>query len=236
MAIFGNLRLEKVCQFSDKTRLDATSSFVSKDEAAITLVEIEPKSGAGFIDVTGTSSSDWYLDWEFSGVASVTETVSVRITTDGSPSTFTADIDITTEADDKLFSTDQDIIDKKSDVLKWVPDGRNSFLNVHREAQEDIIDWLDEQGYRDKDGNRLTKASLVDKEEVRSWSAWKCLELIFDDLSNAVDDVFDRDARRFESKAFQARDRSVLRYDWDNDGTVELGEQVIIGSVPSQRI
>jgi hypothetical protein len=78
MAIFGVLESDPIVQVSDKIRLKADRSFVSKDEAAITLVEIEPVAGNGFIDVTGSSSSDWYLDWSYS--TDGTAVTSLRIT------------------------------------------------------------------------------------------------------------------------------------------------------------
>ncbi len=84
MAIFPNLKLEDIVQINDKTRLDASKSFTA-DEAAVTLVEIEPESAAGFIDITptvATNSKQYFLDWSYSGT-SRTVTVSVRITTDG---------------------------------------------------------------------------------------------------------------------------------------------------------
>ena len=58
MAIFPNAELEEVVQVDDKTRLDARKSFVSKDEADVTLIEVEPEAGSGFIDVTGSSFKD----------------------------------------------------------------------------------------------------------------------------------------------------------------------------------
>ena len=60
MAIFPHIELEDIVQVNDRTRLSAIKSFVSKDEAAVTLVEIEPESGSGFIDVTGAKQADWF--------------------------------------------------------------------------------------------------------------------------------------------------------------------------------
>ena len=105
--IFPNLILENIVQENDKTRLDATKSFISKDEAAVTLVEIEPYTGAGYIDVTGTSSKDWYLDWSYPTDGN--KTVTVRITTDGGPVSSSKTIWIIDSVDDNLFSYDQDL-------------------------------------------------------------------------------------------------------------------------------
>ena len=224
MAIFGNLELEEIVQENDKTRLDATKSFVSKDEAAITLVEIEPEASAGFIDVTGTSFRDWFLDWEYS--TDGTKTVSVRITTDGAPVTSTATMDVITAADDKLFSGDQDITALEPDILQWIRPGRNTFLDVHRKAQVLILDWINDLGVRNNDLTRVSKDEIVDTEEVRKWSENLVLRLIFEGISNAVDDTFARKAAVYAAREAEAKNRAKIRFDADKDGVAESGEFV----------
>lgn len=81
--IFPVLKLEDVVQVNDQTRLDATKSYKTPDEAAITLVEIEPELEAGFIDVTSSK----YLDYQYSSDGD--KDVTVRITTDGVPTQLT---------------------------------------------------------------------------------------------------------------------------------------------------
>lgn len=223
MAIFADLELEKIIQINDKTRLNATKSFVSKDEAAITLVEIEPEATEGFIDVTGTTSSDFFLDWQYTG-ATRTVTATTKITTDGAPTSFTNTIEVVTASDDRLFSADNDLLPLESDILRWVPDGRNSFFNVHREAQELIIAWLDEQGYVDVDKNPLTKVDIIDLEEVRKWSTNLTLKLIFQAIKNSVDDVFAEKAETYEGQEVFHRNRSIIRLDLNNDGIVDDNE------------
>lgn len=224
MAIFGILELEPVVQVDDKIRLSAKKSFVSKDEAAISLVRIEPEAGAGFIDVTGSNYKDWYLDWSYSGT-SRSVTVSVEITTDGAPVTFTKDLQVFTAEDDQLFSTDDDLINKENDILKWVQDGRSSFLNVHRQARDLVLTYLDESGKTDRDGNRLTAESIVDVEEVREWAAALTLKLIFKSISNAVDDVFAEKAKMYSSQVKIHRNRTFLRFDYDGDGKLSKAEK-----------
>jgi hypothetical protein len=224
--IFPNLELEDTVQFGDRTRLNAMKSFITQDEAAITLVEIEPDVATGFIDVTGSSSEDWFLDWEYTGVTSATQTVKCRITTDGSPITVSKTLETVIAADDRLFSDDNQLTQQESDILKWVPAGRNSFLNIHRRAQELIIAFLDEQGYTDVDGAPYTKEDIIDLNEVSQWSKALALSLIFQSQSNAIDDVFDRKAKFYETEVLTHRHRSILRIDTNNDGTVDLGEHL----------
>ena len=218
--ISGILELENTVQVGDKTRLSAIKSFVTKDEAPVTKVEIEPEGGNGFIDVTGKSQDDWFLDWIYTGV-SRTVTVSVRITTDGSPSTSTDTIKVVTAADDYLFSSDKDLVALEPDIMKWVPDGRSSWLNVHRAAQEKIMDWLNKSGLQDSDGKPFTKADLLDLNEVKYWSRDLTLGLIFRGISNAIGDVFDKKSEEYMRDADKGPERAKLRLDVSHDGTLD---------------
>lgn len=229
MAIFPRLRFEELVQENDKTRLDASVSFISKDEAAVTLVEIEPNTGDGFVDVTSTKTSDWFLDWVYSTAG--TKTVSVRITTDGAPQTQTFDLEVVTEADDYLFSDDKDLIGYEKDILKWIKPGRDTWKDYHRKARDLVVKFFDDKGYIKTDGSKIEKDDFKDLDEVRQWSACLTLHLIFQNQSNAVDDIFQTKARFYDSKAIDFRTRSVFRLDLDGSGTIEYGENVVPTSV-----
>lgn len=226
--IFPVLEVESTVQIDDKTRLNGSKTFVSKDNVAITLVEIEPEAGAGFIDVTGSSYKDWYLDWAYSGV-SRDVTVTLRVTA-GSTVSFSKVVSVLTDADDMLYSNDQDIIAIESDILKWVPEGRSSYLNVHREAQIKIIDWLAEANITDVYGNRLSKDRIIDIEEVKSWSKYLTLSLIFRNISNSIDDIFSEKAKYYTSVAKDKADRTKVRLDLDGDGQTSRAEDVNLQS------
>jgi hypothetical protein len=235
MAIFPHIEIEQIVQVNDRTRLSGTKSFISKGEAAITSVQIEPFSGSGFVTVSGTglTSKDWYLDWEYSTDGD--KTVSVRITTDGAPVTETKTISVISEANDKLFSKDSDLTIHESDVLQYVPAGKNSFLYVHRRSQYLILDYLDRKGYIDTDGNRLTKASVLDIQEVKEWSTFMTLKLIYQQLKKIPDDFFDAKSKTYESLELEARSRAALRLDLDGDSAIDDGEYLRIDSVRALR-
>jgi hypothetical protein len=215
MAIFSNLEIEPILQQNDKSRLDARKSFVSSGEAAITLVEIQPESSEIFYDVT----SDLYLDWQFSTTG--TKNVVVRITTDGAPETYTEDLEVIDAATDKLFSNDANIVSNEPDILNYVREGRNSFLDLHRVAQNEILDWLDEHRIWDENDDRLTKAAITDIIEVQDWSKYLTLKLIFEGLSNATDDIFHEKALRYKNRMESARNRGSLRLDIDGDAVAD---------------
>ena len=223
--IFPQLNIENIIQIKDTIRLDATRSFVSKDEASISLIEIEPEAGAGFIDVTGTKSKDWFLDWQYSG-ASRTVTITVRVTTDGAPVASTFDLEVISKVDDKLFSTDADLFGHETDILKFLPDGKTSFNYMHRRAQKLIVEDFNERGVTDYDRQKLTKDAFVDVDEVRDWSIALTLALIFEDNSNVVGDTFSVKAEEYNSAALRHRNRAFFRVDLNGDGTIDTGEAI----------
>ena len=229
MAIFPSLEIEEKVQIGDKTRLNATRSFVSADEEDISLVEIQPEAGADWIDVT----TDKYLDWSYS--TDGLKTVKVRVTTDGSAEPLSDTMVVVDEAEDALFSADSDLTAWEPNILNFIRLGRASYKDVHREAQKQILDWLDGQGLYDTDGNRLTAAAVVDVQEVKEWSKFLTLQIIFEGLSNAVDDVFAKKAQKYESLALKARGRSEVKLDLDGDGEADNSERQWIASVKVKR-
>lgn len=218
--IFGILELEDIVQVNDKTRLSGTKSYISKDEAAVTLVRIEPEATAGYVTVTGSSYKDWYLDWQYA--TNGTKTVTIEITTDGAPQTFTKDIEVRTAAEDALWSSDADLIQFEQDLMKWTRPGRASFLDFHRKAQQEILFWLDEQRIWDDQGERFEKEDLIDTQEVKRLSINWTLKLIFFSLSNQTDDVFFNKSKYYESQAQTAQNRGRLLIDYNKDGELDI--------------
>lgn len=217
--IFPNLEIEELVQVNDKTRLNATKTFVSKDNVAITMVRIEPEAGNGFVDVTGgapLNSSNWYLDWQYATAG--TKTVQVEVTA-GTTTTYSSTIVVVSAATDALWSSDKDLIGYENQIMKWVPPGRNSWLNVHRKAQVLILDWLDSIRVWKKDGTRLTKADFLVTNDVRQLSAYWTLQLIFEDLSNKPDDIFRFKADSYAELVQAAKNRGRIQADFNDNQT-----------------
>ncbi len=125
---------------------------------------------------------------------------------------------------DKLFSQDGDLIAHEPDILNWVPEGRASFKNVARRSQGLIIAWLDERGYANVYGDKYDKNDFLDINEVKQWSTFMTLRLIFQGMSNAIDDVFDRKSKQYQVHEESARLRASLRLDTNKDGILSDGE------------
>lgn len=228
MAIFPNLELERVVQVGDKTRLNGVKSFISKGQNPVTVVKIKPEAAGSFITVTGTSSKDWFLDWIYDSAG--VKTATIEITTDTTPTTspetisknFT--IEVLSAADDKLFSDDKDLIEYESDVLKYVRDGRNSWLDYHRKAQELIVAFFDERGNVTANQEKISKVNFADVEEVREWSTVLTLRLIYEHLSTQGGEAFKAKAVEYQKQELERRNRVVVRLDLDGDAEVSLGE------------
>ena len=139
-------------------------------------------------------------------------------------------INVYSQEGDRLFCLDQDLVSHESDILKWVHPGRASFKNVIRRSQKLIIAWMDEKGYVDAYGEKYTKDAFIDLEEVRQWAIFMSLRIIFESMSNSIDDVFSVKSKKYEMLEQGARQRAVLRLDFDKDGVVDLNEGVGISS------
>lgn len=218
MAIFPKIECDDVVQVSDKFRIDCTKSYLSKGEPAVTLVEVEPESGAGFITVTGSpvAPKNWFLDWEYDsdGVKELT----VRITTDATPVTLTKQVEALSAEDDRLFSNDSDLVAIEHNVLKYVPEGRSSFKYLHREAQRQILEWFWINGFRATGNQRIEKADVIELEEVKFWSKYWVLKLLYQDLSNAPGDVFEAKSKLYEKEAHRWRETAGIKLDVNKDG------------------
>jgi len=129
---------------------------------------------------------------------------------------------------DQLFSSDEMLTQSEADLLKWVPPGRKSFLNMHREAQTNILAWLDEKGYVNVYSDKFILDDLQKLEEFRQWSKYMCLRLIFSGIGNAIDDIFAQKTKDYAILEEQARGRAVLRVDINRDGITDVQEDILV--------
>jgi hypothetical protein len=239
MAIFPHLLLESIIQVNDKTRLDARKSYIVNETEPISKVEISPDNGVTYIDVTGNLGArepTWYADYQFATDGTVT--IRCRVTV-GSLIPVTSEITRTLEVisteDDHLFSTDTDLLAIEPDIMKYLPDGRSSWIREHRKAQTLIISWLNKNNVRDVSGNPITKSNVIDTTELREWSLFLTLSLVFKALSNSTDDVYSKKASEFASSAVDARYVYSLRLDLNNNGVIDSGEGIMLRSIQMVR-
>lgn len=226
MTIFGNIEIEKTVQTNDKTRINCVKTFAAKGTEAFTLCRIKPEASGSFINVGTTLAKDFYLDWEYATNGTKTITLETTHATLPTPTvtTFTATIEVVTPLVDKLLSSDQDLSAVEPDVLKWIPTGRNTFINVHRKSQALILDWLDSIRVWRTDGTKLTKEDLSFTDDLNQLSIYTTLELIYMGISNKVDDVFLSKAKEYRNKAVDIKNRGRIQADFNGDGTLDSVE------------
>lgn len=223
--IFGQLELETKVQTMDRTRLNCVKSFTTPDEAAVTLVRIKPSVTDAFITVaSGASAIDndkYYLDWMY--LTAGMKTVELEITTNAAPQVFTNTITVLDKTTEILFSNDNDLFNIENDILKFVPVGKNSFIFMHRQSKEDILEEIYRNKILDVDGEKLTEADVIETTELNYWSKYKVLAMIFEGLSNAIDDIFDQKAKKYSSEmlSWQNQTFNILRLDYNNSGEID---------------
>ena len=230
MSVFPNLDIEAVVQVGDRTRLNAARSISNDSTNQIAKIEIQPAADAAWFDVTDLK----FLDWEYALDGSML--VTVKVTTDDNLSkSATRMIQVISAADDNLFSDDSDLTAWEPRLFDYLPEGKSSFKSSHREAQTQILDWLDAHEIRGRDRQRLTAAAVVDTKEVREWSKFLTLQIIFEGISNAVDDVFSVKALKYASHAQTASQRASIKLDTNGDGKADESERVQSGSIGVSR-
>jgi hypothetical protein len=217
--LFIQSNLERVVQVGDKTRLDFTKTF-TPDGHPINDLTVEPEPGEVF-DI----KQNKYIDYVFETAG--TKSIEVIGVCQHETTVKTVTIDVVTEADDKLFSTDKDIISHEVDIYRFLRPGRSTFLDFHRIAQRMILDDLDQRGLTDNQGNKLTKADILDVQEVAEWSRYLTLYLIFVSVQSEVDDVYATKAQGYKEMAARNASRAFLRLDLDGDGVEDRRQNLI---------
>ena len=212
--LFPLLRSDDKAQMGDKLRLDGSKSFVAPT-GVISKYEFDPTNGGTFID-TGTVS---YMDWVYATAG--TKTAKLRITSGLATAVITTDIVVVSSAADALFSDDAALYEIEPTIMKYLPPERSSFKYVHRRVQKHIIDTYAQRRVYKEDGSKIQVVDIIDVTEVANWATIMALGYIFQGLSNAIDDVFDKKAKKYFMSAYAA-EHLALRFDFNGDA--ELSE------------
>lgn len=230
MAIFGNIDFDLIVQAGEKIRLDASSSFLSPDEAALVTAKIKPEATASFINLDITDIEKWFIDWVYTSVGS--KTVTLEIDTGSGPVTFTKDLTVVSLASENLFSSDYDLKAYEPDIMKWLPKGRWTYNFIHRKVRDLILTEIYKNRITNKDGTKITKEQIVDISEVREWAVCYVLNLIFIGISNKPDDTFSIKASMYKKTANEYKNLSfnILGIDLNSDSQIDITEKLDIRS------
>ena len=234
--LFAHVYTDDIIRQGDKLRIDATKSFATPPETLsdIEIVQVDPGDGTGLVTVKAegqeVKQKDWYLDWVYNnppldGLETYTITVRLAKAGDTDPQTTTMEIQVIDEATDNLWSTDQDLEKHEPNIRQYLKNYRFNFNQEHRRAQTMILEWLDQMKFTMSDGvTKITKDKVLVTEEMREWSTFKTLELIYAGNSNIPDDNQDKKARDYFDEANRARTKQLRGVDWNNSGEIEVSE------------
>jgi len=225
--IYTIAEVDSISQVGEVVRINASKSFKTPDELAITSVKIQPSTSDIFYTVGDVSDNQtWFLDWVYESAG--TKTITIRVEIGATVKDITTSLVVKTAAEEKLFSKDYDLIAHEQDIMKWVPAGRSTWNFIFRRVQQRIMNEIDKQRIFDVDGNKLTLDAILDVSELRDWSIYMSLAMIFQGLSNQKDDVFMDKAAMYEKKQFEYMQftMNMLRLDYNKDGVMNKVDNI----------
>ena len=220
MSIFIDCKNEEIIQVKDKTRIDVSNTFVVG--TSLTNIEIQPETDGDFISVFNSDQDKWYLDWAY--ITDGEKTITVRATDDDGNTSETFTVNAISVADDNLYSNDSQIFAIEGELKRYIPAGRNSFKNIHRESQSRILNYLDRKRIWKTDGTPYTKDQLNMENELQKWSLYEAILTIYTDLTISVGDKFTEKINEYKSLRNAERDRASIRIDKNSDGILDANE------------
>lgn len=223
MAVFAVLKSDDRVFEGDKIRFDGSESFIGSTATfhGNNSHEISFDNGVTWINI----SQKKYLDYAFGTSGPKTVLLRVRDQHDNT-NTATKVITVLDLADQKLFSNDSDLYFYEPEIDAYLPKKWSSWNLVHLKAQEFILDWLDEIGAYKADGSKFTAADFGDSQQVKQLSCYKTLEIIYEGNSNVVGDLFSIKRDKYRGLVLEKLNRSNLRLDYDDNGTIDTNEKI----------
>lgn len=223
MSIFGVIKSDDKVFTGDKIRFDFSQSFVTPDVSFATTLAFQASfdGGVTYLDC----SSKKYIDYIYSTAGTKTVTLKLKDSA-ANESTFTKTVTCIDLTAANLFSKDNDLYQFEPEIDNILPKKWSSWNMIHKQAQEWIIDWLDEQGIYKSDESLYTAADIIDSQQVKQLSIYKTLEIIYEGNSNVVGDIYSIKRDKYRALVVEKSNRAYLRLDYDGDGVQENTERV----------
>ena len=220
--IFLNCMNEGLVQVNDKTRIDVSKSFVNGD--TITDILIKPEASENYISIFNIDQRKWFLDWSYATDGE--KVISVQATDGVNTVTQNFNLEIISVADDNLYSNDSQIFKIESELKKYIDSSRNSYINLHREAQSRILAYLDRKRIWNDDGTAYSKTQVNLQDELQKWSLYETILMIYTDLFVSGGDKFAEKINEYKAMRNTERDRGAIRVDKNNNGIVDAGTEI----------
>jgi hypothetical protein len=231
MGRFGVIRSDDKVFVGDKIQFDVSKSFVTPDETLATPKnhEVSFDAGVTWLDITAKKKIDYIYS------TAGTKTVSLKITTTAGNSIFTKDITALDLAAQKLFSSDSDLYRHEPDIDNLLPAKWSSWNLIHLEVQKAFMDWLDEKRIFNQDGTKYVVDDLLDLQQVRQFSIFKVLELIYSGAHNISGDVYEAKRDKYLEWANEKLSRSQIALDYNGNATADRNERTDLMAVVVRR-
>lgn len=217
------LRFEPKVRAGDKIRFDASASYYLHGSPAIQSVFIEPESGYGFLNITGTlpiNKKNWILDWTY-GTHGVKDVTLRFVLSDASIHNKTYQVTVLSEAQDICYSDDQTLVVYEPEIMNWLPQGYSTWNHIHRRVTAEVVDFFDSLRIRDKDGNRLTADKINLTGDVKELATLWALKHIYFLASNKNDDKFYQKYQEVSRRLEEKKSKGDFAIDFDGDGEIE---------------
>lgn len=222
--VFGILKSDEKVFTGDKIRFNAEETFAAPG-VTITLYEISVDNGSTYYDITAKKM----VDWIFSSAG--TKNIILKVTASSGVQTFPKDIEVLDLTAAKLFSKDNDLFAYEPDIYKYLPKKWSSWNALHYEAQKYILQWLDDKGVLDKNGESYGVDDILDIKQVREFSMMKVIQLIYQGNSNQAGDIFSINAEKYTILVDEKAAKTYLRLDFNKNGELDPNEGTNLRSV-----
>jgi len=202
---------------------DSASAVATATAAAIDALGAFISSALSAVVTITHASSDWNTPPTNGNLSGFTFSTTTQGEKQDSESNY---IKVYSVLGDNLFCSDAELMQYEPDIRKWVAPGRNSFLNIHRQAQKYILEKLDQHGWKNLLGRKFKKKDILDIAEFKAWARSKALSLIYGGIKNAAGDVWSEKKNQYEGEERQARNKAMTRIDIDESGDLYLTEGI----------
>jgi hypothetical protein len=225
--IFPIIKSEDKVFINDKISFDFQKSFLTPDEsfASPTSHEASFDAGATWIDCTSKKSIDYIFATPGAKI------VQLRITANSGTEEVSKTVTALDYVTQKLFSTDTDLYRYEPEIDNLMPKKWSSWNLVHLEAQKNFIDWLDEKRIYNERGEKYAVADLTDLEQVRQYSIFRTLEIIYAGTFSVSGDVFKDKFTKYQTMANDKLAKSTISLDFNKNGNADLNERTDLHTV-----
>ena len=172
-------------------------------------------------------------DWEATTINSI-EKFYIRL----KPS---ADHDITTDLQglNIVFSDDEDLKEEYEGITDYLLGSNTSFIKYHQAVRKRIVQKLRNEGKAKKGSDdtllkNVTEWDLLEPQEIREAAKFYCLEKIFDNISDSVEDKEYQLARKY-GRMGDDNYAAYLKVDFDDDGVEDASDRAVLNKILIQR-